>query len=334
MWKASASQGLEDWLTAHVRMFEYFEGVPEIIVPDNLKAGITKAHRYEPDINPSYLELAQHYNVAVIPARVRKPQDKAKAEQAVQHVQRHILAPLRNRLFFTLYEFNQAISALLQQVNAASFQKLPGSRDSEFQRIDKPALKPLPQYRYQFAAWKKAKVNLDYHIELQQHYYSVPYKYIKQAVDVRYNQRTVEVFIKGKRIAGHCYSHQKGCHTTVAEHMPKAHRAYLEWDSTRITSWAKKQGEAVAVLSEKIMQSRKHPQQGYRACLGLIRLSKDYGAARLSAACQHALSMGSYSYKSVQSILKNNLDQRPLPESPPDKPNLTHEHLRGADYFR
>ena len=284
--------------------------------------------------NPSYMELAEHYSIAVIPTRVAKPQDKAKVEQAVQHAQRHILAPLRNRQCFSLYELNQMMKPLLEKLNAAPFQKLNGSRNSEFDKIDKPALKSLPQQSYQFAAWKKAKVNIDYHIELKGHYYSVPYKYIRQKVDVRYNQRTVEIFTKGKRIASHRYSSKKGKHSTLAEHMPKSHQAYLQWDSQRIIAWANKQGDAVAVMSEMIMQSRAHPQQGYRSCMGLMRLGKDYGALRLTAACQRALDIGSYSYKSVQSILKNNLDQQPLPEPPPDKANVWHKHVRGANYFK
>jgi transposase len=331
--EASKSQGLEDWLNAHVHMFEYYGGTPEIVVPDNLKSGVTTANRYEPDINPSYMELAEHYGIAVIPTRVAKPQDKAKVEQAVQHVQRHILAPLRNRQCFSIYELNQMIKPLLEKVNAAPFQKLEGSRNSEFKKIDKPALKSLPQQRYQFAAWKKAKVNIDYHIELNGHYYSVPYKYVRQKVDVRSNQYTTEIFVKGKRIASHRYNQKKGGHTTQSEHMPKSHQAYLQWDNQRIIAWAEQQGHAVALLSEKIMQSRPHPQQGYRSCMGLMRLGKDYGSHRLTAACQRALDIGSYSYKSVQSILKNNLDQRPLPDSPPTNVNVMHEHIRGSEYF-
>lgn len=332
--EASASQTLPDWLNAHVRMFKDFGGVPEIVVPDNLKSGVTSPHLYEPDINPSYLELAEHYGVAVIPARISRPQDKAKAEQAVQHIERRVLAPLRNRQFFSLQALNQAIKPLVDAVNAAPFQKLPGSRDSEFEALDKPNLKPLPIQPYQFARWRKAKVNIDYHIELEKHYYSVPYRYVRATTDVRYTDTSVEIFLKGKRIAAHRRNHRKGGHTTIDDHMPASHRAYLQWDAPRIIGWAKKQGDSVATMVDIIIKSYRHPQQGFRSCLGLIRLGKVYGDQRLEAACQRALTIGACNYKSVQSILKHNLDQQPPQEPAPEKPSQSHENVRGADYFK
>jgi len=331
--EASRSQSLADWLNAHVRMFKYYGGVPRIVVPDNLKSGVRSSDLYEPDINPSYADLAAHYGVAVIPTRVARPQDKAKVEQAVQHIERRILAPLRNRQFFELHEINQAIKPLLEAVNAAPFQKLEGSRNSEFESVDKPALNPLPNTPYQYTSWKKAKVNMDYHIELERHYYSVPYKYVRKQVDVRYNQSTVELFIKGKRIAAHRRSHHKGRHTTLASHMPKSHQAYLEWDVPRILAWANKQGQSVATLAKAIMDARADPQQGFRSCMGLMRLGKRYGTERLGTACERALNIGAYSYKSVESILKNNLDQRALPTKSNEQDIPEHEHVRGSHYY-
>jgi len=331
--EATHSQAIPDWLGSHVRMFAYYGGVPCMVIPDNLKSGVKSANFYEPDINPSYADLAEHYGVAIVPTRVAKPQDKAKVEQAVLHVERRILAPLRHRQFFSVYELNQAIKPLLDAVNATPFQKLPGSRNAEFEKSDKAALKPLPKTPYRLAQWKKAKVNMDYHIELDKHYYSVPYKYVRQTTDVRYNQQTVEIFIKGKRIAAHQRNFHQGKHTTVHEHMPKSHQAYLEWDAPRILAWAKKKGDSVATLAEAIMKARRHPQQGFRACLGLMRLGKKYGDKRLEAACQRALHIGAYSYKSVESILKSQLDHKPLPEPPPEKKNVMHAHIRGSHYY-
>ena len=335
--EATLSQSLFDWIGSHVRMFEFLGGVPEIIVPDNLKSGVKKSSYYEPDLNPTYLEMANHYNIAVIPARVQAPRDKAKVEQAVQHVERQILAPLRDRIFFSITELNQAIKPLLNAINSAPFQKLPGSRRSEFETQEKALLQPLPQNRYQFALWKKAKLGIDYHIEVDKHYYSAPYQLAKKSCDVRYTRETIEIYYRGKRIASHRRSYQKGKHTTVKEHMPERHRKYAEWSPERIVRWAKKSGEATASLSSLIMASRKHPQQGYRSCMGLIRLGKKYGPERLDAACGRALAIGAYAYKSVESILKNNLDGKPIPgstqiESTPITA-MRHDYLRGGDYF-
>ena len=332
--EACATQSLKDWLGAHVNMFEFFGGLPDILIPDNLKSGVKSPDLYEPDLNPSYQDLAEHYGVAVIPTRVASPKDKAKVEQAVQHIGRRILAPLRHRQFFSIHELNQAIKLLLAQVNAAPFQKLEGSRDTEFEKLDKPALKPLPSQRYGFAQWKKAKVNLDYHIELDRHYYSVPYRYVRTKVDIRYSQNIVEIFKGGQRIAAHRRSYQKGAHTTLPEHMPRSHREYLGWDTNRILNWAGEQGESVATLSEAIINSKRHPQQGYRACFGLMRLKKTYGNQRLNAACYRALHIGAHSYQSVKSILKNELDRVPLPEPQKDPTHSEHEYVRGANYFQ
>ena len=263
--EATWSQGLPDWIGSHTRAFEFYGGVPEIIVPDNLKSGVSKACRYEPDLNPSYRDMASHYGVTVIPARVRKPKDKAKVEVAVQIVERWILASLRNRKFFSLEELNGTIAGLLEKLNNRPFKKLEGSRSSQFESYERKTLKPLPLVPYSFARWKKARVNVDYHIELEGHYYSVPYKLVKEVVELRYTGATVEVFHHNERVASHLIDHHKGRHTTVKEHMPKSHRQYLEWSPSRILDWAGNIGENTRTVIETILNSRQHPEQGYRS---------------------------------------------------------------------
>lgn len=332
--EATLDQSLPNWINSHVRTFEYFKGVPQIIVPDNLKSGVSKACRYEPDINPSYHDMSVHYGCAVIPARVRRPKDKAKVETAVQIVERWILAALRNRTFFSLTELNKAISELLSQLNARPFKKLSGSRLSWFKKIDQPALMPLPQSRYVLAQWKHAKVNIDYHVELERHYYSVPYQLVHEKVDLRYTSTTVEIFHQSKRIASHIKSNRQGRHTTCKEHMPKSHQKYLEWTPSRIINWGKTVGEATAYIMEMIMSSRRHPEQGYRACFGIMRLGKQYTPKRLEAACRRGISIGGYSYKSVRSILEKGLDKLPLPNTN-QQPSLVvdHDNIRGGKYY-
>ena len=331
--EAFRSQSLPDWITAHVEAFKFFGGVPELIVPDNLRSGVSKASRYEPDINATYQEMASHYGTAVIPARVRKPRDKAKVEAGVQVVERWILARLRNHVFFSLVELNSFIRKLLVELNERPFKKLPGSRKSLFETLDRPALKPLPFEPYQYAEWKKARVNIDYHVEVEKHYYSVPYQLIKQKIDVRITALTVECFYKGKRIASHRRSRLKGRHSTIAEHMPKAHQRYAEWTPERLLRWAEKTGDDTARLVQNILSSRPHPQQGFRTVLGIMRLGKSYGEGRLNAACHRALSIGTTTYKSIESILKNGLDQRPLPEIADSTEAIEHSNIRGSDYY-
>ena len=328
------SEGLNDWIGAHVRAMEFFGGVSEIVVPDNTKAAVTSPHRYEPDVNRTYTDWAQYYGCAVIPTRSLKPRDKAKVENAVQGIERGVMAPLRNRTFFSLNELNQALRVQLDEYNARPFQKLEGSRASLFDQLDRPALKPLPQVRYELAEWKQPVVNIDYHVEVDKHRYSVPYQLVHKKVDVRSTQSTVEVFFKGKRVASHKRSPHKGRFTTQNEHMPKSHRAYAEWTPQRLIRWAAKTGEHAAALIEKVLESRPHPQQGFRSCLGIMRLGKRYGNERLEAACTRALHIQSYSYTSVESILKTGLDGQPLPQPPSKQPAIEHDNLRGADYFR
>ena len=331
--EATFTQNLADWIDSHVRTLEFLGGVPELIVIDNLKSGVTKACRYEPDLNPTYLDMANHYQTAVIPARVRAPKDKAKAEVGVQIVERWILARLRNRTFFNITQLNREIATLLVDLNNRPFQKLPGTRKSAFETIDKPALKPLPAIRYQFARWKKARVNIDYHVEVDGHYYSVPYQLIQKELDIKLTSNTVECFYKGKSVASHIVSDQQGRHTTVKEHMPKSHQKYVEWTPERLIRWAGKIGPHTAELIEKVMSSRMHPQQGFRSCLGILRLGKSYGEDRLEAAARRANQIGGRSYKSIESILKNGLDHKPLPDENPSDAPIDHANIRGGQYY-
>jgi transposase len=332
--EATWTQSLPDWIASHARAFAYFGGVPWIVVPDNLKTGITKACFYEPDINPTYLDMANHYGTAVIPTRVRKPKDKAKVETGVQIVERWILARLRDRQFFGLHSLNQAITLLLAELNQKPFQKLPGNRKSLFEALDRPALKPLPAYPYQYAEWKKARVNIDYHIEVDRHYYSVPHQLIQKQLDVRITTNTLECFYKNKRVASHIRSCQQGRHTTVKEHMPKSHQKWAEWTPQRFIHWAGKIGPQTVQLIENILNSRRLPQQGFRSCLGVLRLAKSYGDQRLEAACKRAVAIGGTSYRSVESILKHNLDQKPLIDETAAVAPISHINIRGAHYYQ
>jgi len=330
--EATWTQGLPDWIGSHVRTFEYFGGVTEIVVPDNLKSGVTKPCRYDPDINPSYADLARHYGIAVIPARVRKPKDKSRAEGGVLLVERWIMAALRNRTFFSLSEANAAIKELLIQLNDRPFKKLPGCRRSQFEELDKPALKPLPDAAYEYAEWKQARVGIDYHVEVGGHYYSVSYQLIKQQLDVRITRGTVECFHKGKPVAVHVRAHGRG-HTTIAEHMPKAHQSYAQWTPERIIRWSRSIGEQTAVAANIIISRRHHPQQGFRACMGLMSMGKKYSNDRLEAACNRAIVTNCVSYKSIKSILKTGLDRQPLLEMQTTERTPEHGNIRGPEYF-
>ena len=333
--EASLSQDLPSWIKSHVHAFEFFGGVAEILVPDNLKAGVTNPCRYEPDINPTYQDLAEHYGTTVIPARSRKPKDKAKVESAVFVAERWILAALRNHTFFSLNELNRAIAEKLHDLNNRKFQKLNTTRRQLFETIDRPALKSLPSCLYEYAEWKKARVNIDYHIEIDRHYYSVPYQLVRQQVDVRLTSSTVEVLFKNKRVASHQRDYRKGAFTTLIEHMPKSHQRYLEWTPSRIIRWAEKNGPKTKKLITQILDSRTHPEQGYRSSLGIMRLGKAYSPERLEAACERALFINAYSYKSVQSILKKGLDQQPfLFEQVENTQPLNHHNIRGKHYYQ
>lgn len=331
--EATWTQSLPDWIGSHVRMFEFFGGCPEILVPDNLRTGVTAAHRYEPDLNPTYQELAMHYGVAVMPARSRKPRDKAKVESAVQLAERWILAQLRHSTFLGLAELNTAIGQALTVLNQRAFQKLPGSRHSRFLAVDQPTLRPLPLIPYEYAEWKKATVHIDYHVEVDHHYYSVPYTLVGQRVEVRLTTNCVECFYKGQRVSSHRRSSLPGQHTTVTAHMPQAHQAYVDWTPERLVRWAQQSGPATAQLVTAILASRAHPLQGFRSCLGIMRLGKSYGEDRLEAACARALMLQAYSYKSVASILRHGLDQHPLTPEQVSPPSILHSNIRGPQYY-
>jgi len=327
------SQELEHWIAGHVGAFEAWGGSPRIIVPDNPKTGVTKAHRYEPELHRSYEEMAAHFGAAILPARPRKPRDKAAAEVGVQVVQRWVLARLRKRRFFSLGELNAAIAELMVGLNAKPFRKMDGSRQSRFAELDRPALRPLPQARYEFALWKTARVNIDYHVEVEHHFYSVPHRLVHEKVDVRLTSTTVEVLHKGQRVASHLRSSVRGGYTTLPEHMPESHRRYAEWTPSRIASWAAHSGPQTAALVEGVMASRPHPEQGFRSCLGIMRLGRRYGEGRLEAACARALSIRALSYRSVESILKSGLDGQPLPATAPAPAVIKHENVRGPAYY-
>jgi len=331
--EATWTQSLPDWIGSHVRTFDYLGGCSEILVPDNLKAGVKSPHLYEPDLNPTYQEMAAHYGIAVIPTRIVKPRDKAKVEAGVLLVERWILACLRNRTFFSLVELNDAIAELLVRLNDRPFQKLPGSRREMFEQLDQPVLKPLPTTPYEFAQWKKVRVHIDYHVDVDRHYYSVPYQLVGEQLDARITAQTIEIFGKNKRVASHRRSCRKGRHTTLAAHMPRSHREHAGWTPERLVRWAQKNGPATAKLVETILTGKRHPQQGFRSCLGVMRLAKKYSCDRLEAACHRALAVGAVSYRSVDSILKHGLDGQPLPEGTPATEPLFHPNVRGADYY-
>lgn len=331
--EATRTQRSQDFIASHVRTFEYLGGVPGAVVIDQLRSGVARPCRYEPFTQRTYAEMARHYDTVILPARPYKPQDKASVEVAVQIVQRWILARLRNRVFFSLEALNEAIWALLEDMNNRTMRRYGKSRRKLFEEIDAPALRPLRPDRFVFAEWKAAKVNIDYHIVFDGHFYSVPFSHAREAVELRATMTTLEVFCKGKRIASHPRSHTQGGFTTEPAHMPKSHRAHLEWTPTRMISWAKTMGPHVEAMVTTILNSRPHPEMGYRSCLGILRLEKRYGATRLDAACERALTVGARSYRHIDSILKNNLDRLPVDDSKDDEDPITHTNIRGADYY-
>jgi len=331
--EATWTQGLSDWIASHLRSFEYFGGAPEIVVPDNLKSGVTRACRYEPDLNRTYEEMAAHYGVAVIPARRRKPRDKAKVEAGVLVVERWILAALRKHKFFSLREVNEAIAELLKRLNDRRFRKAEATRRSLFEALDKPALRTLPAERYQYGDWATARVNIDYHVVCDGHFYSVPYRLVQQPVELRLSASTVEIFHKGVRVASHARSHAQNKATTDEEHRPKSHQRYLQWTPSRLVEWGRSIGPHSAELIERILASKPHPEQGFRSCLGIIRLGDQYGKQRLESVACRALRHRTYSFKSVESMLKHNLDALPEPDAEAPRPPIDHPNIRGPEYF-
>jgi len=333
--EALRSQELLHWVTGHVHAFEAMDGCPAIVVCDNLRSGVTRPNRYEPDVNATYQEMAAHYGVAVIPARSYKPRDKAKAEAGVLLAERWIMARLRDAHFTSLGEANVEIGRLVEWVNDRPFKKLAGSRRTLFEELDRPALRPLPAERYEFALWRKAKVNIDYHVEVraERHYYSVPYRLVGDTVDVRLSAATVEVFHRHRRVASHVRRFTPG-YSTDAAHMPESHRRHAAWTPGRIIAWAQRTGPATAKLCEAVMAARPHPEQGFRSCLGIVRLGDRYRAERLEAACERALAVRAHSYRSVESILRAGLDRQPLPADGPARAHPSHDNVRGPGYYQ
>ena len=334
--EAALTQTLRDWIEAHVRAFAFFGGVPELLVPDNVKTGVKSPSYYEPDLNPTYQDLALHYGVAVLPTRVRRPRDKAKVEKAVQEVERQILAVLRKMQFFSLADLNREIRRLLDVLNHRPFQKLPGSRRSLFEEIERPALRPLPAHPYEFAQWHRLMLGRDYHLEIDGHYYSAPYRLRRRKLDVRTSGKTVEIFCKGRREASHARSFVRGGKTTVAAHMPKHHRDWAARTPERYRRAAEKIGPAAAALIDELLARGPHPQLAFKSCEGILRLVREYGRGRVDAACARALALGTLRYSSVRSILERKLEQQALPEEIPSGDSLpsAHVNIRGADYYR
>lgn len=332
--EASFREDLPAFLLGCRHALEAIEGVPRLLIPDNLKSGVTGPCRYEPDTNPTFQDFARHYGLAVLPTRPYRARDKAKVEVGVQVVERLILAPLRNRTFFSLAELNEALRMEMARVNERPFQKLAGCRRDLYLALDRPALSPLPARPFEFALWKKAKVNIDYHVQVEKCFYSVPYTLAREVVDVRLTASTVEILHRGERVASHQRLLGQGRFTTTPEHMPDSHRRHREWSPSRLIAWGETVGPNTASLVAEILRSRPHPEHGYRSCLGLMRLGRHYSPARLEAAAGRALALGALSYRSVDSILKKGLDRLPQDAPAPERLPLTHENLRGPDYFK
>jgi len=332
--EATWTRDLYDWIGSHIRAFEFFGGTSEAVVPDNWRTAVTKACWYEPELNPTYRDLAEHYNTAILPARVRKPRDKAKVECGVLVVERWILAALRHQTFIGLVALNRAIRELLERLNHRKFRKLDTTRAGLFERIERSVLKPLPTEPFIFGEWKKVGVNIDYHVEIGRHYYSVHFDLVHEQLEARIRAATVEIFHKNRRVAIHARSSVVGGFTTLPEHRPPKHRHYLEWTPERLIDWARKIGPSAAGVASHILQSRRYPEQGFRACLGLMRLARRYPEERVEAACTRALAVNTCSYKSVKSILETGLDHQSV-EDPktPDAHRILHANVRGAAYY-
>ncbi len=334
--EATWTQTLPDWCGSHARAFGFYGGVSTLVVPDNLRSAVSKACRYEPDLNPTYAQMAAYFGVAVLPARPRKAKDKAKVEVAVQVVERWVLARLRHRTFFSLGELNAAVRELLEDLNNRPFKRLPGSRREAFERLDCPALRPLPVTPYVYTEVKKATVYIDYHVEVDGHYYSVPHRLVGEKVETHTSATAVTVIHRSKVRASHVRSGLRGRFTTVPAHMPRSHREHAQWSPGRFLNWGADIGEATAAVVKGLLENRPHPEHGYRSCLGLLNLKKRYGAQRLEAACRRALVIGSPTRRSVLSILEKGLDQvaiEPVPEQATLALTPAHDNVRGADYY-
>jgi transposase len=326
--EATLTQSVADWLGAHVRMLEYFGGIPRAIVPDNLKSGVHRSCRYEPDLNPSYQDFAEHYGVAILPARVRKPRDKAKVEVGVQGVERWIMAPLRQQSFFSLGDLNLALREQLERYNDRALSRELGTRRSRFLELERPALRALPAQPYQYATWKRAKVFLDYHIEHERRYYSVPYRLIGKSVDLRITAHTIEVYYRGQAVARHLKGSGSRRFFTEPGHRPERHRAVIELSHERLLERAEAIGPSTAMLLREQTARRVHPEEALRACLGILRLAHDFSASALENACQRALALKTYSYRAVRTLII-----APPPQPATSTPTPAHDNVRGARYF-
>ncbi len=331
--EATWSQKLPDWINSHVRAFDFIGGVPTIVVPDNLKSAVTKACRYDPELNPSYQQLAAHYGTALVPARPLKPKDKAKAEVGVQIIERWILARLRHHTFFSLGELNVCIKALLKEVNTKPFKQLKGTRQQWFDSIDRPALLPLPKQSYQYTDITTVKVNIDYHVQYEDHFYSIPHHLVGEAIELHAKEYIIELYFHNQRITSHARKYYSGM-TTVSEHMPVKHEKHHKWTPGRLMNWAKDIGDEVLLWVKTVLNQRQHPEQAYRVCLGLLNLSRSYPAERLNKACLIANKNSLYKLKHIKDILLSNQDQL-LPENKESLPTLpqAHENIRGPESF-
>jgi transposase len=333
--EATWTQALGDWIGAHTRAFTAIGGVPHLIVPDNAKVAVIKACLYEPQVNRTYADMAAHYGTAVLPTRPRHPRDKAKVEAAVLIVERWILARLRHRRFYSLAELNAAIGELLKRINEERpIRRLGRTRRQLLEELDRSALNPLPIEPYVFAEWRVRRVGIDYHVEVERHFYSVPYRFARTEVEVRLTARTVEIFARGERIAVHMRSSGNGKHTTIADHMPSSHRRYADWTIGRIRRDAALIGPATAALCDLILEHRPHPEQGFRSCLGILRLARPFGVARLEAAATRAIEIGALTYGSVRSILDHKLDRHAAQQRPADGAPIFHPNIRGSRYYQ
>jgi len=332
--QATWTQGLADWLAAHVGALEAIGGSPKLLVPDNAKVAVIKASLYDPQVNRTYCEMAAHYDMAVLPARPRKPKDKAKVEAAILIVERWLLGRLRNHNFYGLAELNHAIRDLLHHLNEIRpFRRLGVTRRQLLEELDRPFLKSLPVEPYIFAEWRARRVGVDYHVDVDGHFYSVPYRFAREQLEVRLTARTVEVFSKGERIAAHMRISSNGKHTTQPDHMPSSHRRYADWTIERIRREAAGIGPSTALLCDLILEHRPHPEQGFRACLGIVRLTRPFGPDRVEAAATRALEIGARTYGSVKSILDNNLDRQTAHRRAADGPAILHPNIRGSRYY-
>src|SRR2546427_2067815 len=331
--EATRDQQLSAWISAHMHAFEYFSGVPRLLVPDNLRTGVSRACRYDPDLNPTYQELAMHYQVGVVPARPRHPKDKAKVEVCVQVVERWILAALRHQKFFRLADLNNAIRELLERLNQRPFRKREGSRASVFAAVERNALRALPAEPFDMSQWSYARVNIDYHIAFDANFYSVPYTLVQERVEVRATPTTVEIFHQGQRVASHVRGHGQEQEFTQREHRPKSHQAHLEWTPSRMVNLAEQIGPHTAEVLERILAEKPHPEMGYRSCLGIIRLAEEYSPTRMEAAAVHDTRTGACCYQYATSLTHTSYDLLPLPEPPPLPLPPSHDNIRGAEYF-